>query len=163
NLQHFLSVPNSNTELGPVYQVFYKGVKPFEPGLGSGVNEKLEKRFSLAIQFVTSSVYEANMKGAVSLPMPVNGTLDVAETEFTSTAQISGAKLPMNSPLPLSYWGLDVVKKPGTTSAGVISVRTGQIFFTAAGIRELRHFAMPFYLTWGELLASGAVHRLIFD
>jgi hypothetical protein len=163
SLQHFLSVPNTNTELGPIYQAFYQGQKPFEPGLGSGANEKLEKRFSLAIKFVSSSVYDANMQGAVRLPMPVNGTLDFTQMEFTSTAQISGAKLPMSNPLPLSYWGLDVVKKPGTTSAGVISVRTGQIFFTAAGIRELRHFAMPFYLTWGELLASGAVRRLIFD
>jgi hypothetical protein len=163
NLQHFLSAPNTNTELGPVYQAFYQGQKPFEPGLGSGANKKLEKRFSLAIKFVSSSVYDANMQGAVALPDPINGTLDFTQMEFTSTAQISGAKLPMNSPLPLSYWGLDVVKKPGTTSAGVMSVRTGQIFFTAAGIRELRHFATPFYLTWGELLASGAVHRLIFD
>jgi hypothetical protein len=163
SLQHFLSVPNSKTELGPVYQAFYQGQKPFEPGLGSGANEKLEKRYSLAIEFVSSSVFDANMQGAVNLPMPVNANLDFSQMEFTSTAQISGAKLPMNQPLPLSYWGVDVVKKPGTTSGGVMSVRTGQIFFTAAGIRELRHFAMPFYLTWGELLASGAVHRLEFD
>ena len=163
SLQHFLSVPNTSTELGPVYQPFYQGQKPFKPGLSSGVNEKLEKRYSLAIQFVSSSVFDANMQGAVNLPMPVNANLDFSQMEFTSTAQISGAKLPMNNPLPLSYWGVDVVKKPGTTSAGVISVRTGQVFFTAAGIRELRHFAMPFYLTWGELLASGAVHRLEFD
>ncbi len=163
SLQHFLTIPNSKTELGPVYQAFYQGQKPFEPGLGSGVNEKLEKRYSLAIEFVSSSVFDANMQGALNLPMPVNANLDFNQMEFTSTAQISGAKLPMNNPLPLSYWGLDVVKKPGTTSGGVISVRTGQVFFTAAGIRELRHFAMPFYLTWGELLASGAVHRLEFD
>lgn len=162
-LQNFLSVPNSKTELGPVYQAFYQGQKPFEPGLASGANTKLEKRYSLAIKFVSSSVFDANMEGAVNLPQPINGNLDFSQMEFTSTAQISGAKLPMNNPLPLSYWGLDVVKKPGATSGGVISVRTGQIFFTAAGIREVRHFAMPFYLTWGELLASGAVRRLDFD
>jgi hypothetical protein len=162
-LQNFVSVPNSNTELGPVYQAFYQGQKPFKPGLASGANKKLEKRYSLEIKFVSSSVFDANMQGAVNLPQPINGDLDFSQMEFTSTAQISGAKLPMNNPLPLSYWGLDVVKKPGATSAGVISVRTGQIFFTAAGIRELRHFAMPFYLTWGELLASGAVRRLDFD
>ena len=162
-LQNFLSVPNSKTELGPVYQAFYQGQKPFEPGLGSGANIKLEKRYSLTIKFVSSSVFDADMQGAVNLPQPVNGNLDFDQMEFTSTAQISGAKLPMNNPLPLSYWGLDVVKKPGTTSGGVISVRTGQIFFTAAGIRELRHFMMPFYLIWGELLANGAVRRLDFD
>jgi len=162
-LRNFLSAPNTNTQLGPVYQAFYQGQKPFIPGLGSGANEKLEKRFSLTIEFVSSSVFDANMQGAVNLPLPVNANLDFSQMEFTSTAQISGAKLPMNNPLPLSYWGVDVVKKPGTTSGGVISVRTGQIFFTAAGIRELRHFAMPFYLTWGELLASGAVRRLDFD
>jgi hypothetical protein len=161
--QNMLSLPGANVQLGPVYQPFYKGQKPFEPGLGSGANVKLEKRFSLSIKFVSSSVYDANMQGAVHLPVPVDGNLDFSQMEFTSTAQISGAKLPMNNPLPLSYWGLDVVKKPGTTSGGVISVRTGQVFFTAAGIRELRHFAMPFYLSWGELLASGAVRRLDFD
>jgi hypothetical protein len=162
-LQNFLSQPGTKTDLGPVYQPFYQGLKPFLAGLGSGQNEKLEKRYSLTVKFVSSAVYDANMQGAVALPQPVASNLDFANMAFTSTAQISGAKLPMNNPLKLSYWGLDVVKKPGTTSGGVISVRTGEVFFTAAGIRETRHFAMPFYLVWGELLASGAVRRLEFD
>jgi len=62
--------------------------------------------------------------------------------------------------LKLSYWGLEMVKKPGATSGGIISVRTGQVFFTAVGIREQRHFALPFYLTWGEMLANGQLRRL---
>jgi hypothetical protein len=75
----------------------------FKPGLGSGANAKLEKRYSLTIQSVSSSDFDANMQGAVNLPQPVNGSLDFNQMEFTSTAQISGAKLPMNNPLPLSY------------------------------------------------------------
>jgi hypothetical protein len=162
-LQNFMSQPGTKTDLGPVYQAFYKGKAPFLAGLGSGASEKLQKRYSLAMQFVTSAVYSANMQGAVNLPMPVNSNLDFSEMAFTSTAQISGAQLPMTSPLGLSYWGLDVVKKPGMTSAGVISVRTGEVFFTAAGIQESRHFAMPFYLMWGDLLANGSVSKLEFD
>jgi hypothetical protein len=162
-LQNMLSQPGTNTALGPIYQPFYVGQKPFLAGLGSGANEKLEKRYSLTVKFVSSAVYDSNMVGAIDVPQPVNSNLDFSNMAFTSTAQISGAKLPMNNPLQLAYWGLDMVKKPGATSGGVISVRTGQIFFTAAGIREVRHFAMPFYLIWGEMLASGAIRRLDFD
>ena len=82
---------------------------------------------------------------------------------FTSTAQIAGGKLPFTNPLKLSYWGVDMVKKPGTTSAGVLSVRTGKVLFTAAGIREPRHFEQPFYLVWGEMKADGGLQRLVFD
>lgn len=162
-LQNMISQAGSNTDLGPIYQPFYVGQKPFLAGLGSGANEKLEKRYSLTVKFVSSAVYDSNMVGAIALPQPVNSNLDFSNMAFTSTAQISGAKLPMSNPLQLAYWGLDMVKKPGATSGGVISVRTGQVFFTAAGIREVRHFAMPFYLIWGEMLASGAIRRLDFD
>jgi hypothetical protein len=162
-LQNMLSQPGSNTSLGPTYQPYYVGQKPFLAGLGSGANEKLEKRYSLSVKFVSSATYDSNMVGAIAVPQPVNSNLDFSNMAFTSTAQISGAKLPMSSPLALAYWGLDMVKKPGASSAGVISVRTGQVFFTAAGIREVRHFAMPFYLIWGEMLASGAIRRLDFD
>ena len=38
-----------------------------------------------------------------------------------------------------------------------MSVRTGQIILSAAGLKEQRDCAEPFYLTWGELLADGEV------
>jgi hypothetical protein len=58
---------------------------------------------------------------------------------------------------------LDLVPKPGFSSSGLVSVRTGQIILSAAGLKEQRHFAEPFYLTWGELLANGEVGRMFFD
>jgi hypothetical protein len=103
------------------------------------------------------------MRGKFHIPTPVDSDLEFTNLAFTSTAQISGAKAPFTTPFKLSYWGLDMVKKPGATAAAVISVRTGQVFFTAAGIRELRHFAAPFYLIWGEMLADGSLKRLVFD
>jgi hypothetical protein len=162
-LQNYLSQPSSKTDLGPTYQPFYVGVKPFVAGLASGANVKLEKRYSLTMRLVSSAVYDSNMEGAFSIPPPVGSNLDFDSMAFTSVAQISGAKAPFNNPLNLAYWGLDMVKKPGATSGGIISVRTGQVFFTAVGIREPRHFALPFYLTWGEMLADGQLRRLDFD
>ena len=49
------------------------------------------------------------------------------------------------------------------TQAGVLSVRTGRIVFTAAGISEPRHFSRPFGLTWTEMLADGNLGELFMD
>lgn len=149
--------PGTNTDLGPDYQPFYVGKIPFVSANREG------PKYRLDIQFASSSVCGSDMSGTLQIPNPVSSALDFEDMAFTSTAQISGAKLPFNSPLVLSYWGLDMVKKSGAPSGGVLSVRTGQVFFTAAGIREQRHFEQPFYLVWGEMLASGALNRLVFD
>jgi hypothetical protein len=83
---------------------------------------------------------------------------------FTSTAQNAGGKVDLSAGgASLAYWGLDLVPKPGFSSSGLVSVRTGQIILSAAGLKEQRHFAEPFYLTWGELLANGEVGRMFFD
>ncbi|MCP4247183.1 MAG: hypothetical protein GY778_09050, partial [bacterium] len=47
--------------------------------------------------------------------------------------------------------------------AGVLRIRTGRLIFTPAGIAEPRHFAQPFRLTWGEILADGNIGDLRFD
>jgi hypothetical protein len=146
---------DSNKDLGPIGKPFYVGNKPFQPAIRT--------RYHINTQFVSSTSYLSDISGKFHIPQPIDGDLDFTNLAFTSTALISGAKVPFTNPLPLSYWGLDMVKKPGATSAGVISVRTGQVFFTAAGIRELRHFDSPFYLVWGEMLADGALKRLVFD
>src|SRR5262249_39527795 len=47
--------------------------------------------------------------------------------------------------------------------SGVVSVRTGRVLLTAAGIAEPLHFAKPFGLTWGEMLADGNLGQLYLD
>jgi hypothetical protein len=162
----FVSQPTVPLNLGPVGQPFYVGVAPFVALSGPALTPVAvlpTPHCTLSMQVVSSSVYDADMEGTIALPQPVGGNLDFNHMEFTSTAQISGAQVPLQAPLPLSYWGVNLVKKPAASNAAVISVRTGQIFFTAAGISETRHFAQPFYLTWGEMLANGTLHRLDFD
>jgi hypothetical protein len=82
---------------------------------------------------------------------------------FTSTADAGGAQLDLTHPMNLNYWGVTVVPKDSTKSAGILCVKLGVVYLTAAGINEPRHFATPFWLTWGELKASGNMGRLFFD
>jgi hypothetical protein len=157
---------DTKTDLGPIEKPFYEGNNPKVPFKASGgsSNEQTGCRgYNITSTFVSSAVYDCGMSGTLHIPTPIDSDLAFANMAFTSTAQNAGGKVPFTNPLKLSYWGLDMVPKPGASSAGVISVRTGQVFFTAAGIRESRHFAEPFYLTWGEMLASGALRRLGFD
>ncbi len=157
--------PKAQREVGPTYKNFYVGKEPFRPASTIGLSAPVEiiNEYHLAIKFVSSAVYDCDMSGTFHIPAPVNSDLDFANLAFTSTAQISGAKAPFTTPFKLDYWGLEMVKKPGAAAGAVISVRTGQVFFTAAGIREPQHFLAPFYLTWGEMLANGQLKRLVFD
>lgn len=163
DLRDYFTEQGSSTDLGPVYQSFYAGKVPFVAAMPTSSLFPVRGTYLLDIRFASSAAYDSDMRGTLQIPKPVDSTLDFEEMAFTSTAQISGAKLPFNNPLKLAYWGLDMVKKPGAASAGVLCIRCGQVFFTAAGIREQRHFAEPFYLIWGELLANGALNRLVFD
>jgi hypothetical protein len=155
----------SDKDLGPTYAPFYVGVKPFQAAKTSvpGSHDQVPTDYRIAVRFVSSATYDCDMRGTFHIPVPVDSDLDFTNLAFTSTALISGAKAPFTTPFKLSYWGLDMVKKPGASAGAVISVRTGQVFFTAAGIREQRHFDAPFYLIWGEMLADGSLKRLVFD
>jgi hypothetical protein len=156
----FASRLQSSTDLGPLGQPFYLGQSPFK---AASTNPKLPARYSLTMNFVSSSLYDANLTGAVALPVPVGNNLSFSNMGFTSTAQISAAQVPLSSPVPLTFWGLSLVKRAGATVGAVMDVHTGQIFFTAAGIAETRHFRLPFYLTWGQMLANGQLGDLVFD
>jgi hypothetical protein len=164
-LLDYVTEHGSRTDLGPTQEPFYVGKEPFRIATTPGLTQPnpVPTTYRIDLRVVTSATYDSNMRGKIHIPAPVDADLEFQEMAFTSTAEISGAKLPFNTPFPLSYWGLDMVKKPGAASGGVICVKTGQVFFTAAGIREQRHFAQPFYLIWGEMLANGALNRLIFD
>ena len=162
-MDNLISDSGAATDLGPTQAPFYVGKLPFQAAPEPTAEGKSVSSYRLSMEFVSSAVYDCNMSGKFRIPAPVNSDLEFTDLAFTSTSQISGARAPFTTPFKLSYWGLDMVKKPGASAAAVISIRTGQVFFTAAGIREQRHFAVPFYLIWGEMLANGALQRLVFD
>jgi len=123
-----------------------------------------QRRPPIAFQFSDSSVYDSDVHGTIELDEPARiPRLEFADMQFTSTAHNAGGKVDLSTPVKLDYWGLGLVQKPGMSSAGVVSVKTGQIILTAAGLSEPRHFGEPLYLSWGELLASGELGRLFCD
>ncbi len=159
--------------LGPTYEDSYAGEEPktpFATKFGDFTTpEPMAEQLELF--YVDSAVFKSDIKGAVRLEGPIKADFPFKEMQFTSTAHNAGGKLDFTSPPTLDYWKVQLVKKQGFNSAGVVSVKTGQIFLTGAGIREAtanntaeeRHFAQPFYLHWGEILATGQLEKLIFD
>lgn len=152
---------NVTYEIGDTSSPFYVGNLPFQ--FCDLRDRENKSNGNINLQFVESAVFHSDVDGAVKLPAPVDDTLKVTDIVFTSTAHISGGKLDLSEPARLDYWGLDVVPKPGHSTSGVLSVKTGQIILTAAGLAEPRHFTEPFYVNWGEILADGSHGRLFFD
>jgi hypothetical protein len=144
--------------LGEPARPGYVGITPFAVDLF--VNDK---RTRLA-QFVTSAVFDADLGGRFKIPPPCDLVLQVEHIQITSTAHLVGGDvgLPIGG-VPLGYWQVSLVPTGQPSQAGVASMRTGRIVFTAAGIAEPRHFATPFSLTWGEMLADGNLGELDLD
>jgi hypothetical protein len=137
----------------------YGGVKPLAALISSNENQR-----TLA-QFVTSAVSESHIGGYLYIPPPADiARLVFEDLKLTSTAHLIGGNvvLPPGG-VRLTYWDLQLVPTGPPNLAGVLSVRTGRILFLAAGISEPVHFARPFGLTWGELLASGNLGELFLD
>ncbi|HEX6431853.1 MAG TPA: hypothetical protein VF008_29380, partial [Niastella sp.] len=147
-------------KLGDPSKPLYVGVKPFETLTQIRSNNPYSR---IVLQCVESAVITCDFRSHLKLPAPVGDTLSFKEMVFTSTANNAGGKLALDAGDSLAYWGLKLVPKPGFDNAGLISVKTGQIILTAAGLAETRHFAQPFWLTWGEILAEGNMGRLFFD
>ena len=144
--------------LGEPARPGYVGVKPFAVDLF--VNDK---RTRLA-QFVTSAVFDSDLGGRFKIPLPCDLALQVEHIQITSTAHLVGGDVALPSGgVPLGYWQVSLVATGQPNQAGVASMRTGRIVFTAAGIAEPRHFATPFSLTWGEMLADGDLGELDLD
>ena len=121
------------------------------------------KQRQMRMQFVESATWFSDFDGKIRLGGPVNGSVAFTNLTFTSTANAGGAQLDLSHPLTMDYWGVTAVPKDSTKSAGIVCVKLGVIYLTAAGIFEPRHFATPFWLTWGEMKASGNMGRLFFD
>jgi hypothetical protein len=158
-----LIAESPDIKLGDPSKPLYVGITAFQTLTKYTDSTKKTIFSSILLQCVESAVITCNLSSAVSEPLPTNTILPFKEMVFTSTADNAGGKVVVGNNTSLSYWGLQIVPKPGFTSAGLISVKTGQIILTAAGLEEKRHFAQPFWLTWGEVLANGAVGRLFFD
>jgi hypothetical protein len=150
-------------KLGDPSKPLYVGVDPFQT-LTMDPNKQNSKPFSsILVQCVESAVITCDFRSYLKMPEPINDVLSFKEMVFTSTANNAGGKLELKPGDSLAYWGLQLVQQQGFDNAGLVSVKTGQIILTAAGLAETRHFAKPFWLTWGEMLANGSMGRLFFD
>ena len=151
------SLPNER--LGEPARFGYAGNDPFRASLMSQ-----EKRMLLA-QYAPSAVYDSQLDGTLGIPVPCNiPALTFKKMELTSTAHLVGGDvvLPVGG-VTLDYWKLQLVPTGDPNQAGVVSVRTGRLVFTAAGISEPVHFDKPFKLTWGEILADGNLGELFIN
>lgn len=148
-----------NQRLGDPASAGYVGNQPFNVRLFG------DDKHNLVAEFVTSAAYDSNFTGTMTIPAPCKiDALEFAQIKLTSTACLVGGDLHLPpAGAPLDYWGLKLAPTGSPTEAGVLSVRTGRILLTASGIDEPVHFAIPFRLTWGEMLADGNVGQLFLD
>jgi len=137
----------------------YVGHLPFAADITSR-----EKQTILG-QYVMSAIYDSRLDGKLKIPAPCDiPNLEFRDMELTSTAHLVGGSvvLPVGG-VTLDYWRLELVPTGDPSQAGVVSIRTGRLVFTAAGISEAVHFAQPIKLTWGEMLADGNLGELFID
>jgi hypothetical protein len=148
-------------ELGPVWSTnSYAGGRSFlltfaQGQKGSGPVMKT--------RFVSSAVWDSDWRGSIEFALPVQDTVPLSRLTFTSTADCAGGQLDLAAPADLAYWGVQLVAKNPQKSAGIVCVKRGVVYLTAAGFHEPVHFAVPFNLIWGELKANGNFGRLFFD
>ncbi len=168
--------PPPYRDLGPTYNPSYAGGQAFQTAFGNFVTNPpvpLPQIFT----FIDSASFEGGLRGAVRLKGAIGGPnghdAPFKEMRFTSTAHNAGGKLDLSNPLPLKHWELFLAPRQKFSAAGILSVKIGKIYLTDSGIQELRtfqnpgsqppHFALPFWLLWGEVLASGQFQKLTFD
>jgi len=162
---HFTIYPQSqNEELGNPSITFYKGKDPFNATIKCSNIRNDKDEQCIDYKFSSSAVFDSNIEGILDIDGPSNVDIPFADLGSTSTAELVGGKIDLSDgPVTLDYWKVELVSTSDTEPAGVLSVRTGQIILTQAGIREKRHFAKPFKLLWGEMLADGNLGELFFN
>ena len=152
--------------LGDSASTYYKGKDSktkasFKSNLECDASKKEQ---CLRILYSSSAVYDSEFNGELTIKGPSNIILPFEDMEFTSTAHIVGGDIDLSDgAVTLEHWGVDLVATSSTDPAGVLSVKTGQVIFTQAGIQEKRHFAETFKLYWGEMFADGNIGKLFFD
>ncbi len=164
---HAIVIQTDSIYIGNPSENLYNGVTPFTIIPANYTTKSIrEKNFNIdriTLQCIESAVVISDFTATIQEKAPTGGKYLLTGMDFTSTGNIAGGQVGIGLNDSLSYWGLKLVAKPGFTSAGVVSARTGEIILTASGLSESRHFSQPFWLTWGEILANGSVGRLFFD
>ena len=122
-----------------------------------------DKIGGMRLQFVESAVWNSALSGAALLGGPIGMPVLFEQMMFTSTANNAGGNVHFAGDDTLDYWGLEMTPKDTSKSAGIMAVKQGVIYLTAAGMAERVHFDEPFWLVWGEMEASGNFGRLFFD
>ncbi|MFC2095805.1 hypothetical protein ACFLSW_05155 [Candidatus Bipolaricaulota bacterium] len=152
---------NMHADLGNTARHGYVGGEPFNTTLILPSKDETP----MLLQYATSAVYDSEINGEVDIPEPCNiQELKFADMEVTSTAHLAGGdiELPVGG-VTLEYWDVGFVPTGDPMQAGVVSVRTGRLIFTAAGISEYVHFDKAFGLTWCEIFADGNLGELFLD
>ena len=166
-----------DVDVGPIWAPHYEADSvPFKirfgvPGGGMAFDPSHATHYNpdkggfMRMQFVESAVWHSGLSGAVFLEGPIGMPLLFEDMTFTSTANNAGGKVNFTGNDTLDYWGLEMVQKDTSVSAsaGIMAVKQGVIYLTAAGMAEKQHFAEPFWLVWGEMEASGNFGKLFFD
>lgn len=161
-------------KVGPVWAPYYQADSvpfrlifggPAGPGLPTvtHVNPDDKRSKVMRIQFVESAVWNSDLSGMAILEGPIGMPIEFNRMTFTSTANNAGGHVNFGNDDTLSYWGVEMVEKDTSKSAGIMAVKQGVIYLTASGLAERRHFDQPFWLVWGEMQASGNFGRLFFD
>lgn len=123
------------------------------------------EKLNLAGRWISSANSASDFDGTISLPVPSEiPDLSFTDLRLTSTGALVGGivALPPGG-VELDYWKVQLVPTGAPEESGVLSIRTGRIVFTSAGIAEPIHFTIPFRLLWGEILADGNIGDLRFD
>ena len=134
---------------------------PFDPKQATRYNPDLQG--GMRLQFVESAVWNSDLSGVALLEGPIGMPVLFREMMFTSTANNAGGKVDFTGGDTLAHWGLEMAQKDTSSRAGIMAVKQGVIYLTAAGFAEDVHFDQPFWLVWGEMEASGNFGRLFFD
>ncbi|HOT07846.1 MAG TPA: hypothetical protein PLI05_11220 [Methanotrichaceae archaeon] len=135
----------------------YLAQVPFTSSLGP-----LEKGMMLGC-FISSAVCDCDLRGRLELPEPCGFPLRFTNMMATSTADLIGGDIRLENPTTTyDYWKVELVPM-GTSDLGVLSIRTGRIILTAAGIWEKLHFAEPFRVTWEEIFPTGNIGEIFFS
>jgi len=144
-----ISLSSRNEALGDTIITYYKASEPFNTEL-SCISQK-ERCFYL--RFSSSALYDSEFHGKMILKGACNTEIPFVDLELTSTANLVGGDIDLSAgPVTLDHWQVELVETSPGDPAGALSVRTGQIILTQAGIKEDRHFAKPF--TSGNIISN---------
>lgn len=158
----------NNIHLGPSWSPTFLGdtITGFNTSFVNDMNyygEEGQFLRAMKMQFVESAVYDADFRGKITLDRGIKDTVSFTNMIFTSTANNAGGQLNLSKHITMDYWGVGLVPKDTLQSAGIVCVKLGVIYLTAAGISEPVHYSTPFWLTWGEIKATGDLGQLFFD